>query len=108
MRRITFPFLLIYAAVAVLTTTASAASRSLVFTHATVIDVRTGHSADESYPAQWISSLRNGTARNCVFGTYRAPATKTLFPFSGFREPCNHPNLYARAEFEKVAAKDSA
>ena len=43
MRRIAGPFLLIFAAVAALTTTASSASRSLVFTHATVIDVRTGH-----------------------------------------------------------------
>jgi hypothetical protein len=29
---------------------------------------------------QWISSLRNGMESNCVFGTYRAPATKKSWP----------------------------
>jgi hypothetical protein len=44
------------------------------------------------YAEQWMSSLRNGMANNCVFGTYRAPATKKSFLFSNFREPRNHPN----------------
>jgi hypothetical protein len=30
----------------------------------------------ETYAAEWISSLRNGILKNCVFGMYRAPATK--------------------------------
>jgi ABC-type lipoprotein release transport system permease subunit len=39
-----------------------------------------------------ISALRKGILNNCVFGTYRAPATKKFLPFSKFREPRNHPN----------------
>src|SRR5260370_22815789 len=31
-------------------------------------------------------------AFNCLFGTYRAPATKIFFPFSNIHEPRNHPN----------------
>lgn len=30
------------------------------------------------YTAQWISSVRNGMLRNCVFGTYRAAQPKFL------------------------------
>ena len=32
--------------------------------------------SSETYAAEWISSLRNGMLKNCVFGTYRAPATE--------------------------------
>jgi hypothetical protein len=30
------------------------------------------------YAARWTSSLRNGMLNNCVFGTYRVPATITI------------------------------
>jgi hypothetical protein len=30
-----------------------------------------------------------------------------LVSFNHFREPCNHPNLYAAARFERVALKGS-
>jgi hypothetical protein len=39
-----------------------------------------------------MSSLRNGMLKNCVFGTYRAPASKKFLYFSAFREPRNHLN----------------
>ncbi len=32
--------------------------------------------SSETYAAEWISSLRNGMLKNCVFGTYRAAATE--------------------------------
>ena len=44
------------------------------------------------YAVQWMSSLRTEIDRSCVFGTYRASATKTFLPFSNFHEPRNHPN----------------
>ena len=34
----------------------------------------------------------NGMHKVSKFGTYRAPATKKLLPFSKFHEPRNHPN----------------
>jgi hypothetical protein len=39
-------------------------------------------------------SIRCGTVmlKNCLFGTYRAPATKIFFHFSNIHEPRNHPN----------------
>ena len=38
------------------------------------------------YAVQWMSSLRT-EIDSCVFGTYRASATKTFLPFSNFHEP---------------------
>jgi hypothetical protein len=35
-------------------------------------------SSCETYTAQRINSLRNGMLNNCVFGTYRAPATNAI------------------------------
>ena len=34
---------------------------------------------------QWINSLRKAMLNNCVFGTYRVPATKIFFPFGNTR-----------------------
>jgi len=36
--------------------------------------------SSETYAAEWISSLRKGMLKNCVFGTYRASATKVSSP----------------------------
>jgi hypothetical protein len=35
--------------------------------------------SSETYAAEWISSLRNGMLKNCVFGTYPASATGDSF-----------------------------
>jgi hypothetical protein len=53
MRTTAVLFLLMLAAVAVPTPAASSASSSLVFTHAAVIDVRTGHVLRNQTIEQW-------------------------------------------------------
>src|SRR5229473_205173 len=46
-----------------------------------------------AYATQRISSLRNGMHKNCLFGTYRAPAT-TVSSLQSLPQFCNHPNLH--------------
>jgi hypothetical protein len=43
----------------------------------------------EELSIRYVSGLRN----------------QNFFSFNNFREPCNHPNLYERCEFERAAPK---
>jgi hypothetical protein len=58
------------------------------------------------YAASQISSSLKGSTKQ--FGWLQAPATKTIFPINNFREPCNHPNLYAAARIRENLRLDSS